>query len=281
MGLFQRQTVGNVEMIAVQDSWALMDPAQFFTDIPISDWDPYRDLLQPDGKILLNIGAWIVVSEGKIIIVDTGVGGRPTQMPIQEPAGLPSVLKEADVSLSDVDLVVHTHLHFDHTGWNTVDDSGAPVPLFPNARHIVQSIEWEYWMGEDERRKAAQYDNAFAPIEKNGQLDLVDGEYAVTSEMVTVPTPGHTPGHVSFAINSGGEKAYLIGDIAHQPVQVTEDTWCPNFDIDKTQSTLSRKQLLQRIADEKALVASGHFPFPGLGHVVIEDGRRVFNAVAE
>ena len=76
MGLFQRQTVGNVEMIAVQDSWALMDPAQFFTDIPISDWDPYRDLLQPDGKILLNIGAWIVVSEGKTIIVDTGVGGR-------------------------------------------------------------------------------------------------------------------------------------------------------------------------------------------------------------
>ena len=118
MGLFQRQTVGNVEMIAVQDSWALMDPAQFFTDIPISDWDPYRDLLQPDGKILLNIGAWIVVSEGKTIIVDTGVGGRPTQMPIQEPAGLPSVLKEADVSLSDVDLVVHTHLHFDHTGMN-------------------------------------------------------------------------------------------------------------------------------------------------------------------
>ena len=100
----------------------------------------------------------------------------------------------------------------------------------------------------------------------------------LTSEVVTIPTPGHTPGHVSFAVNSGGDAAYLIGDAAHHMVQLTETDWCPSADVDTATSTVSRHALLDRIEAENALIASGHFRFPGLGRAARADGKRYFAA---
>ena len=276
MGQFQRQRVGDAEIIALQDSWAAMPPAMFYPDVPAEAWADYGEFLDADGNLTLNIGAWLVVSAGDTILVDTGLGGRPTPMPLKEAPALPSVMEAAGVAPDDVDTVVFTHLHFDHTGWNTVDENGAAVPLFANARHVVQRVEWEYWTGGEELRAAARYDNALGPIEAAGLLDLVEGEHAVTRELVTIPTPGHTPGHVSFALSSAGERAYLIGDAAHQPVQVREDGWCPGADVDKVASAASRKALFARIEEEGALIASGHFPFPGLGHAVAGAGGRSY-----
>ncbi len=281
MGRFQRTRVGDAEIIALQDSWTAMPPAAFYPDVPAGAWDAYGEFLDENGNLTLNLGAWLVVSGGHTILVDTGLGGRPAPMPLRETPALPSVMEEAGVRPGDVDTVVYTHLHFDHTGWNTIDEDGAPVPLFPNARHVVQRTEWEYWTGSDELRGAARYDTVLAPVEAAGLLDLVEGEHAVTPEVVTVPTPGHTPGHVSFVVVSGGERAYLIGDAAHQPVQVREDGWCAGADIDKSASAASRAALFARIEREGALIASGHFPFPGLGHAVDEAGGRAFRPLAE
>lgn len=276
MGQFHRQQVGNAEIIALQDSWTAMPPSMFYPDVPADAWVGYGEFLDGDGNLTLNLGAWLVASEGDTILVDTGLGGRPAPMPLKEDTALPSVMEEAGVMPEEVDTVVYTHLHFDHTGWTTIDDDGAAVPLFPNARHVVQQTEWDYWTGSDELRAAAQYDNVLDPIESAGLLDLVEGEHAVTSELVTVPTPGHTPGHVSFVLASAGERAYLIGDAAHQPVQVCEDGWCAGADVDKVASAASRKALMARIEEEGALIASGHFPFPGLGHAVAGDGGRTY-----
>jgi glyoxylase-like metal-dependent hydrolase (beta-lactamase superfamily II) len=278
MGKFQKLRVGSAELIALQDSWAKLPPAMFFPDVQPASWDAYREFLDADGNVTLNIGAWAVISEGQTILVDTGIGGRPIQMPTRETPALPAVLEAAGIKAADVNVIVYSHLHFDHTGWNTVDRDGKAVLTFPNARHVIQRKEWEFWTGTQDNRNAARYDTALAPIEAAGALDLVDGEYAVTKELTTVPTPGHTPGHVSFVLASGGERAYLIGDAAHQPVQVTEDSWCPGADTDKTMSARSRKELFDRIAREGALIASGHFPFPGLGKAVVQDGGRRWQA---
>ena len=280
MGQFQRTQVGNAELIALQDSWAAMPPPMFYPDVPADAWADYGEFLDADGNLTLNLGAWLVASEGNTILVDTGLGGRPAPMPLKQEAALPSVMEEAGVKPADVDIVVFTHLHFDHTGWNTVDENGAAVPLFPNARHVVQQTEWDYWTSSDEMRTAAQYDNSLGPIEAAGLLDLVEGEHAVTSELVTVPTPGHTPGHVSFVVSSAGERAYRLGDAAHQPVQVREDGWCASADVDKVSSAASRKALMARIEAEGALIASGHFPFPGLGHAVAGEGGRTWQPLA-
>lgn len=279
MGQFEKTRVGNAELIAVQDTWAAMPPANFFTTVPPEAWDAYKEFLDADGNLTLNIGSWIIQSEGRTILVDTGIGGRSLPMPVKTTPDLPQVMEEAGVKPSDIDTIIFTHLHFDHTGWNTVDEDGKAIPLFPNARHVVQRKEWDYWTSSDELKQGSQYDNVLAPIEQAGLLDLVEGEHAVTSEVTTILTPGHTPGHISLVVASGGERAYLIGDVAHQPVQLSEPDWCISADVNTDDSTKSRRTLFDRIEQEGALIASGHFLFPGLGHAVQEGGRRVFNPV--
>ena len=274
MGRLHRTRVGNVELISLQDSWTTLPPTQMFDKTTAADWEPYKEFLDETGELTLNLGCWLIHSEGRTILVDTGLGGRETPMPLKERPALPALLHEAGVSTGEVDVLVFTHLHFDHIGWNTTDDgNGTPQPLFRNARHLIQRVEWEYWTGAAEQRRASRFAQVLAPLERHGLLDLVEGERAVTTEVVTVPTPGHTPGHVSFAIHSQGRRAYLLGDAAHQPVQLTETDWCPGADIDPETATKSRHAILDRIEKEGALIAAGHFPFPGLGRAVREGSK--------
>jgi glyoxylase-like metal-dependent hydrolase (beta-lactamase superfamily II) len=274
MGQFETRRIGNATMIALQDSWATLAPTAFFGAVEAAAWEPYRELLDADGNMFLNLGAWLVRSAGQTILIDTGIGGRPVQMPLRETPELPAVMRAAGVAPEEVDTVVFSHLHFDHTGWNTVDEDGGPRPLFTKARHVVQRREWEHWTGSDSERQAARYEDVLAPLERADLLDLIDGEREITSELVAILTPGHTPGHMSFILASGGERAYMLGDVAHHPVQVTEPSWSPNADIDPRQSAATRAALFDRIEREHALIASGHFAFPGLGRVV-RDGERL------
>ena len=282
MGQFQRTQVGNAELIALQDSWAAIPPGYPFPDVPAEAWDPYKEFFDSEGRLTFNISCWLIRSAGRTILVDTGIGGRKSQMDevLAEPAALPEVMQAAGVRADEVEIVLFTHLHYDHSGWNTIAEGGKAKPLFPQARHVVQRREWDYWTSSDELRRSAEYEHVLAPIEQAGLLDLVEGEHAVTSEVVTVSTPGHTPGHVSLAIVSGGERAYVIGDAANYPVQLSEPDWRPFSDIDQDLAIKTRKALFQRIESENALIAAGHFPFPGLGHSVREGGRRVFKPLA-
>ncbi len=279
MGQFESRTVGNATLVSLQDSWTTMPVSAFFSAVKEGAWEPYLELLDAERSFTLNFGAWLLRSEGQTILFDTGIGTRGGGR-LPEPPSLPDVLRASGVTPDEVDTVVLSHLHFDHTGWNTVDTDEGTVPLFPNARHVVQQAEWDYWTGDDELRKAANYDAVLAPIESAGLLDLVEGEQDVTSEVVTIPTPGHTPGHVSIVVASGNERVYLIADAAHHRVQVSEPTWSPDADVDQEQASRTRAQLFERIASEGALVASGHFSFPGFGHVVREDRGLVFEPSA-
>lgn len=276
MGQYETRMVGNATLVALQDTWTTVPVSAFFSAVEEGEWEPYLELLDAERSFTLNFGAWLVRSEGRTILLDTGIGVRGGGR-FPEPPALPEVLSAAGVAPEDVDTVVLSHLHFDHTGWNTVDsDDGSAVPLFPNARHVVQQAEWDYWTATEELRTAANYDATLAPIEAAGLLDLVEGEQDVTSEVVAIPTPGHTPGHVSMVVASGGERAYLIADAAHHRVQVSEPTWSPSADVDAKQASRTRAELFERIEREGALVASGHFDFPGFGTVARVNGSLVF-----
>lgn len=276
MGKFHKIQVGSVELISLQDTWGALDPGYMFSDVAPEAWDEYKDFLDADGKLVLNLGSWLVRSQGKTILVDTGLGGRPSEFPVNAPPSLPTVMEEAGVKPEEIDTVVFTHLHFDHTGWNTIDDGGTAKPLFPNARHVIQQKEWDYWTSSDELKKGANYENVLAPVLDAGLIDFVDGEHVVTSDLVTLPTPGHTPAHVSFVLSSGGETYYLVGDAAHQPIQLGETDWCIFADINKDDARKSRHALFDRVEKEGAMIASGHFPFPGLGRAERRNGKRIF-----
>jgi glyoxylase-like metal-dependent hydrolase (beta-lactamase superfamily II) len=118
------------------------------------------------------------------------------------------------------------------------------------------------------------------PLEGTGQLDLVESAHAVTRDLTLVPAPGHTPAHACIGIVSGGERAMIIGDLAHHPVQLTETAWEMAFDMDKKLASETRERLAQRLEQEGGLTIGGHFPAPGFGRLVRLDGRRVWRAIS-
>jgi glyoxylase-like metal-dependent hydrolase (beta-lactamase superfamily II) len=114
------------------------------------------------------------------------------------------------------------------------------------------------------------------PLDKLKVLDLIDGEHKVTSELTTLPTPGHTPGHISVAIASAGQRGFILGDVSHTPAQAHYTDWSPNFDVDGELSRKTRREVFDRLEREGALVSAGHYPAPGFGRFVRQRGRRIW-----
>ena len=267
--------VGNVEIVALSDGGFSPPLARFMPEVPAEAWEQYRaQHLDAEGNLRLNLGCFLVRSAGRTILVDTGIGGRGTGN--FAPGRLLDELRGAGVSPDDIERVVITHMHFDHIGWNTVDREGHPVPTFPRARYVIQWREWEYCAGPESAEQTMA--TLAYPVDRAGQLNLVDPNHHPTPELTMLPTPGHTPGHVCVLISSGGEHAVILGDVAHTPVQVTEPDWSIAADVDKELGRQSRRALWDRIEAEGLRVAAGHFVPPNFGRFVRVEGRRFWEA---
>ncbi len=231
--------------------------------------------LEGDDKVLISIQALCVESDGKKIVVDTCVGQRPLPdmfAPMSDDGSFLGALAAAGFAREDVDVVVCTHLHFDHVGWNTMLEDGRWVPTFPNARYVVARAEYEHWRdASEEARTAASaitFDDAVSPLFDFGVVDLVDADHAVTSSVGLMPTPGHSPGHVSVRIRSEGAEAIITGDCVHSPVQIAEPDWFTAVDSDPDLSTATRRALIAECCDRDVLIIGTHFPPPTVGHIV-------------
>ncbi len=160
----------------------------------------------------------------------------------------------------NIDTVLCTHLHVDHVGWNTKFVDAQWVPTFANARYIFGKTEYEYWRDHsDEPEKAAVFNDSVKPIVDAGKADLVASDQKICEELTLIPTPGHSPGHMSLRIVSEGEEALLAGDVAHHPCQMAHLDWSSTADSDPAQSARTRRELFSRFADTPTLVIGGHF----------------------
>ncbi len=270
-------SVGNVTVQAIQDISTPARPEIMFPMSTPEALEPFRHLINERGHFSINIGAFAVRSGGKLILVDTGIGNKNR---VQFRNGvLPDNLRAAGIRPEDVDIVLITHLHIDHVGWNTVEQDGAFVPFFPRARYVIQRREWEYWTRPEVAAKNDCIRDSVLPLHDSGQVDLIEDVTAVTPEITTVPTPGHTPAHVSIAIHSDGERALITGDVAHHPIQLTEWEWSIALDLDPQQARETRRALIERVERERELVFGGHFPAPGFGRLVLFNGRRYWKAL--
>jgi glyoxylase-like metal-dependent hydrolase (beta-lactamase superfamily II) len=261
----EKVIVGNIEIVSVSDGQGDMSPADVFPTSDIDIWrSEYGDLLDDAGLIHPRFGSFAFSSGGNMVLVDTGLGGADATLLAQ--------LSESGVERDSIDLVVLTHIHPDHVGWNMSD--GAPT--FPNARYLVSKTDWDYWTQPEVRAQAPHVDAQMMPLEGLNVLDLIDGEYNVTDEVKTLPTPGHTPGHISLVISSAGESAFILGDVAHSPAQAQYTDWSPGFDVDPDLARTTRHSVLDRLESDGTLVASGHFPQPGYGRFVRTGERRIW-----
>lgn len=269
-----RVTVGNVEITHLSDGRIGFDTTEMFPSLTDEDWAPYRDQLTPDGRLDLNVGSYLLKSEGMTIMVDTGLGNDSRGFDDVVWGKLLDDMRAKDVAPEEVDLAVLTHLHRDHVGWNLLWEDGASRPTFPNARYLMPRADWDVFTRRAGMSMFAYIREQVIPLEALGVIDFIDGQHEINGEVSTIPTPGHTNGHVSIAISSAGESAVVIGDAAHSPVQVQETGWSARADVDPALSAKSRRELVERIERDASILISGHFPAPGFGRLVTRRNKR-------
>ncbi|MFH9658960.1 MBL fold metallo-hydrolase [Streptomyces sp. NPDC017248] len=243
-----------------------------------------QDWLRPhfagdDGILHIDSHSFAFAVDGLRVLVDTGIGnGKERANPAWHNlrTGFPERLTAAGFPPHSVDLVVLTHLHADHVGWNTrkVDDEW--VPMFPGARYLTARAEREFWAAYDmEEARRQMFRDSVIPVERAGLLDLVDvpaDGVRITPGLRLVPTPGHTPGHVAVELNSQGETALITGDCVHHPVQLAHPAIGACVDIDPQQSAATRGELLASLAGTDTLLLGTHFAPPTAGRVVAHGG---------
>jgi glyoxylase-like metal-dependent hydrolase (beta-lactamase superfamily II) len=217
-----------------------------------------------EGKLKMAIQSYVVEASGQRILVDTCLGNdkEGRHIPIWNKLNTPFLYKltEAGFAPETIDTVICTHLHVDHVGWNTKLVAGKWVPTFPNAKYLLGKTEYDFWNGfEESKEQKAIFADSVKPVVDAGQVQLIASDSQVTDEIGTFPTPGHSPGHMSIRIRSGGEEAVLLGDVAHHPVQFEHPDWSSTFDSDPKASAKMREELFGKLAGTKVKVFGGHF----------------------
>ena len=274
-----KTTVGNVELTSLSDGRLQFETSEFFPSVPQDAWAQYAEDLTPTGNLVMNMGCFLVRSEGKTVLVDTGLGKDSQGLEALETGKLVEEFQRNGLSTDDVDIVVITHLHRDHVGWNLSSQNGEMRPTFSNARYFVPKADWDIFTRRAGMSVFSYIKDQVVPLQDMGVLELFEGEHALTSELTTLPTPGHTPGHTSILVASQGERAVLVGDATHIPAQAQETDWSPSADSDKVRSAETRRNLMDRIEGDNALLVSGHYPAPGYGRLVRLEGRRYWRAL--
>lgn len=273
-------TVGNVQITALSDGALEFDLCSFFPSIAHTQWDPYRDHLVEGPGVRFNLSSYVIRSEGQIILIDTGMGPKPLNEPNCSYGQLMDDMKTSGIRSNEIDMVVMTHLHRDHIGWNVLSEGGCYAPTFPKARYWVSAGDWDACHKPD--IQMTRFPNApdrVWPLSDLGMCEIYEGEHSFTSEVTSIPTPGHTPGHMSILISSLGQRALILGDVLHTPAQVEETTWVSRADMDPKQTRITRSSVLKQIESEEMLAIVGHFPAPGYGHLVRADGRRYWKPI--
>ncbi|MBN6040408.1 MBL fold metallo-hydrolase [Amycolatopsis sp. 195334CR] len=278
--------LGDVTVTRVKEYYGSveMGPADFFPESPDDAWDAHQSWLAPDfldagtGECRSAIQTWLLRSEGRTILVDTGVGNHKDRpyAPVWSRLSTNYLdnLATAGVRPEDVDIVVNTHLHIDHVGWNTFLDGRTWVPTFPNATYLMPRRDFDFWNPANNhepvlgRGNQNVFEDSVAPVHEAGLTHLWDGSYRIDRNLRLDLAPGHTPGSSVLTLASGGDRALFVGDLVHNPLQLVEPETNSCFCEDPAEARATRHKLLGRAAEDNTLVFPAHFG--GQGGAVVE-----------
>ncbi len=230
----------------------------------------------PDGKMIISFQCFVLRSRGRTVMIDTCIGAdRQREFDIFTNMQTTFIedLAAAGFPAESVTDVLCTHLHFDHVGWNTRKVGDRFVPTFPQARYFFGRREWEHWKFLRETNGYHHMDHlvdSIDPIFEAGLAHFVEPDFKLTDEVSLIPTPGHTPGHVSVLIESRGQSAVITGDMMHNPIQIAVPGREARFDMDKTAAAQTREAFVNRFNGSSTLVIGSHFADPTSGHIVAD-----------
>lgn len=273
-------------IVEVDTMW--FDAASFYPNIEPGTVERHAKTLGPrlihpqTGKLALSFHSYLIRTRHHNILVDTCNGNHKPRGPkvgwqnmLASDAYLGN-LARVGMQPEDIDIVLCTHLHCDHVGWNTRLVDGRWVPTFPNARYLMAREEFEHFARLHEARpdypvNHGAWEDSVLPVVAAGQADIVEMSHVVEGELGegiwTEPAPGHTPGHVTIHLKGGGQDAIMSGDIIHHPLSLVEPRLEMYADFDREQGKQMRRKLVERCADTSTLLLTGHFPSPTAGHV--------------
>ena len=265
--LVERRRIGDLDVFAIQAGGQRLDGGAMFGVVPKPLWEK-RIPADERNRIQLGMRCLLVMHPSGPIVIDTGAGNKENAKFLEiygienhgsaSRTALEDGLAEAGVAPDDVSIVINTHLHFDHAGGNTwIDESGAVKPTFPRAKYFVKQGEYDYATHTNERTAASYFERNYVPLEASGQLQLVSREKELVKGIRVVPTPGHTPFHQSVLIESGGERAFYLGDLipthAHLPLP-----WIMGYDVEPLVTLETKRRILKQAADEEWLLVFEH-----------------------
>jgi glyoxylase-like metal-dependent hydrolase (beta-lactamase superfamily II) len=248
--------IGDLEILPVIDSVAVYDPRLQYKKSDEA-WETHKDLLTPDGKLEAAMGGFLIRnrSNDRIAIVDLGLG-KATMMGQGGQAKMLESLAALGYRPDDVTDIIFTHLHLDHIGWASVDGQ----PTFKNATYRCHQADWDHWVTGQERRReyhlATQRD-LMKPAA--GQLETWTGDAALLPGIDARHVPGHTPGNSILVLSHGAERAMLIGDVVHCPMELVDDEWEGYADVDPVAAKAAKNALAREIEGSDIPVAAAHF----------------------
>jgi glyoxylase-like metal-dependent hydrolase (beta-lactamase superfamily II) len=267
--------LGDLEFHIVSDGQVGLDGGAMFGVIPKPLWEKK---IKPDARnrILLELNCLLISAGGKRILIETGIGEKQDSkfrdIYAVDGPHLMDRLRDRGVGAENIDVVVNTHLHFDHCGGNTRIERGKVVPTFPRARYVVQKAEFEHALQPNERDRASYFAQNYAPIQDSGQLDLIDGDTVIAPGVELIRVPGHTANMMCVKLTGGGKTAFFFADLiptaAHLPLP-----WIMGYDLYPMITLENKKKWIPQVVQGEWLALFGHDAVTQAAYLREKDGR--------
>ena len=256
-----RTTLGDFELTVISDGTYHLDGGVFFGVVPKVMWER-KVKADEKNRVPSGLNSVVVRTGEKTVLIETGLGNKMSERLVKnygQPAELLNNLGAAGISPEDIDIVINTHLHFDHCGWNTVRQGDKMVATFPNAQYYVQQGEWQHARQQHERDAVTYLSDNYDPLVANGQMHLLKGDQQIVPGISVQVFPGHTDNMQAVIIESGGQTACYISDLIPTTAHL-DLTWVMAFDLCPLLTIDSRKRYYAQAVPQKWLTIFTHDP---------------------
>jgi len=263
--------LGSLQLRVVADGTMWMDPRRV---LPEASEEEFARWTTPDaaGEYAMSVQSLVLESHGKTILIDTGYGTRILRPGRRDVGHLLENLNSLGIRPDMIDVVINTHAHTDHVGWNTYDQNNSTHLTFPRATYYMLDEEYEHYTRPEQIAENPTLEYTLVPLRNSGHLELAQDGTQITPEVRIFRSPGHTAGHICVAITSGAETAVFLGDLTHHPAEITHPEWTAAFDALPQTLRETRQKLIREAAEKDLLLITAHHVFPGAGRVVGASG---------
>jgi len=275
---------GDFAIFLLSDGTFWLDGGAMFGVVPKAIWNRLNPADEAN-RIELGLSCLLIQAASKNVLVDTGIGDKydekfKERFNVQRAPGLIGALKRMGLTPEDIDMVINTHLHFDHAGGNTRLIGGKPVPTFPRARYVIQRGEWEEAINPNERTRASYLEENLVPIQEAGLLELIEGDRELLPGVRTIVTGGHTRDHQMVLLESQGKRALYLGDLVPTTSHI-RTPYVMGYDLYPLDTMREKKKVLNEALDGHWLLIFEHDPKVGMGYLSQEGSKLKLNPVQE